>query len=198
QAAESRFVLLGQLEETFLLAFSQGHLYLIDQHAASERVLYDRLIARKGKGEKVGRTLLAPQVVLLSQEEQKILAGFQEELEQCGFVIEPFGPEAFAIRSVPDFLDPREAEIVFKRLIAHLRGIERSKQDGEVARTLSCLAALKAGKTLSKEEQERLLLDWSNSTNPHACVHNRPIYFRLSLDEVRHKVGRTGSSCEPF
>ncbi len=194
--AGQRFMLLGQLEETFLLAFSQGHLYLIDQHAASERVLYDRLMT--GRGEKGGRMLLAPQVVLLSEEEQKVLVGSQGELERCGFVLEPFGPGAFAVRSVPAFLDPRAVEGVFRHLIAHLRGIEPSKRDDEVARTLSCLAALKAGKTLSKEEQERLLLEWSHSTNPHACVHNRPIYFRLSLEEVKRKVGRTGGSCGPF
>lgn len=194
---ERGFLLLGQLEETFLLAFSGGHLYVIDQHAASERVVYEKLVAEQGKGGRVSRELLAPRVVVLSPGEREVLEARWKELEACGFSIEPFGPQAYAIRSAPAFLDPREAEIILKRLIGRLQEAARSHRAEDVAQALSCLAAIKGGRGLSREEQERLLQEWSNAPNPHACVHNRPIYFRLSLDEVRRKVGRTGLSCEP-
>lgn len=191
------FHLLGQLEGTFLLAFFQGHLYLIDQHAAAERVIYEKLLKRQEKGGRGGRALLAPKVVVLSEGEGRIWEAHREELETLGFSVEPFGPEAFALRSIPDFLDLRDAEVVFKRLISHLKEAARAKRGEEAAKALSCFAAVKAGMVLSQEEQERLIQEWSNTENPHACVHNRPVYFRLSLDEVRRKVGRTGLTCEP-
>ena len=195
--AEKRFQLLGQLEGTFLLAFFQGHLYLIDQHAAAERVIYEKLLEKQQKGGKLGRALLAPKVVILSEGERWILETHREELETLGLSAEPFGPEAFALRVIPDFLDPREAEVVFKRLIGHLKEAARAKRAEEAAKILSCLAAVKAGTVLSQEEQERLIQGWSNTENPHACVHNRPVYFRLSLEDVKRKVGRTGLTCEP-
>lgn len=191
------FHLLGQLEGTFLLAFFQGHLYLIDQHAAAERVIYEKLLKRQEKGGRGGRALLSPKVVVLSEGEGRILEAHREELETLGFSAEPFGPEAFALRAIPDFLDLRDAEVVFKRLIGHLKEAARAKRGEEAAKVLSCFAAVKAGMVLSQEEQERLIQEWSNTENPHACVHNRPVYFRLSLDEVRRKVGRTGPTCEP-
>ncbi len=180
------FSLLGQIENTFLLTLSEGHLYLLDQHAAEERVLYEKL--QQGKVQ--GRELIAPQVVVLSPEERAFLDEYEAEVKASGFIAEPFGPQAFALRVIPDFLDPKESGILFSRLLARMRRKEDIKQ------ALSCLGAIKAGQSLTHEEQERLLHSWVQTTNPHACAHNRPVYFRLSLDEVRRKVGRTGLSCE--
>jgi DNA mismatch repair protein MutL len=180
------FSLVGQIENTFLLTLCEGHLYLLDQHAAEERVLYERL----EQGKTQSRELIAPQVVILSPEERAFLDERQAEVAACGFVVEPFGPQAFAVRAIPDFLKPKESGMVFSRLLARLRQGEDLKQ------ALSCLGAVKAGQPLTREEQERLLHSWVQTANPHACAHNRPVYFRLSLDEVRRKVGRTGLSCE--
>lgn len=80
---------------------------------------------------------------------------------------------------------------MFSQLLARVRS---GREDFHQA--LSCLAAVKAGEPLTREAQERLLAAWLQTDNPHACAHNRPVYFRLSLDEVRRKVGRTGLSCE--
>ena len=181
------FSLIGQLENTFLLTFAEGHLYLLDQHAAEERVLYERL----QHGKVRSRELLAPQVVTLSAEERACVDEHQAEVTECGFTVEPFGPQVVALRAIADFLDPRESGLLFSRLITRVRG---HKEDFRQA--LACLGAVKAGQPLAREEQERLLNAWVQTTNPHACAHNRPVYFRLSLDEVRRKVGRTGLSCE--
>ncbi len=77
------------------------------------------------------------------------------------------------------------------RLLKRVRGGRK-----HFAHALSCLAAIKAGEPLAPEAQQHLLASWVRTTNPHACAHDRPVYFRLSLDEVRHKVDRTGLSCE--
>ena len=181
------FSLLGQVENTFLLALSAGHLYLIDQHAADERVLYERL----SQGKSAQRTLVAPQVVTLSPEERTFVEANREGIQACGFAVEPFGLEALVLRTIPDFLDAREAALVFTRLVARVRS-----QREELLQALACLGAVKAGEPLNQESQQRLLAAWVETANPHACAHNRPVYYRLALDEVRRKVGRTGLSCE--
>jgi DNA mismatch repair protein MutL len=185
--ASSGFTLIGQIENTFLLTLAEGHLYLLDQHAAEERVLFEQLQQEKVQS----RELIAPQVVTLSHEERVFLEERQSEIARCGFTVEPFGPQVVALRTIPEFIDPKESGLLFSRLLIRVRG-----QKEDFRQALSCLAAIKAGQPLAREEQERLLNSWTQTTNPHACAHNRPVYFRLSLDEVRRKVGRTGLSCE--
>ena len=185
--SESRFSLIGQAEHTFLVAMAEGHLYLLDQHAMEERVLYERL----QQGRVPARQLVAPQVVNLSVEERAFFEARNEELATCGFVIDPFGPQVVALRAIPEFLDPREASVIFARLLPRLRA---GKED--IPQALACLGAIKAGRELPREAQERLLTAWEQTVNPHACAHNRPVYFRLALDEVKRKIGRTGLSTE--
>ena len=181
------FSLVGQIEDTFLLSMSDGHLYLLDQHAAEERVLYERL----QDGRVHGKQLIAPQVVNLSIDEQALVDDNAEAFAACCFALDAFGPRVVAVRGVPDFLEPQSSGLIFSRLLTRLRD---KKED--IKQALSCLAALKAGQPLTREGQEHLLTAWTQTANPHACAHNRPVYFRLSLDEVRRKVGRTGLSCE--
>ncbi|MBI3899234.1 MAG: DNA mismatch repair endonuclease MutL [Gammaproteobacteria bacterium] len=181
------FKLLGQVEDTFLLTLHDGHLYVIDQHAAEECVFYERL--RQGK---VGRRdLIAPQVVTLTEDERAFVEANAEALAACGFVIEPFGPLVLALRSIPEIVAPKESARVFAQLLARVRSGRE-----ELHQALSCLAAMKAGWPLTPEQQERLIAGWRQTANPHACAHNRPVYYRLALDDVRRKIGRTGLSCE--
>ena len=185
--SEGKFSLLGQIENTFLLTLAEGHLYLIDQHAAEERVLYERL----QHGAVRRRELIAPQVVTLSADERAFVDTHRPEFAACGFTVEPFGPHVIALRTVPDFVEPKESALLFARLLLRVRA-----QKEDFSQALACLGAVKAGHALAPESQAQLLRAWASVTNPHACAHNRPVYFRLSLDEVRRKVGRTGSSCE--
>jgi len=181
------FSLIGQAENTFLITMAEGALYLLDQHAMEERVLYERLQQRRVSV----RQLVAPQVVNLSIEERAFFEERSEELTRCGFTVDPFGPQVVALRAIPDFIDPRESSLIFARLLQRVR---TGKED--IHQALACLGAVKAGKELPKELQERLLAAWEMAENPHACAHNRPVYFRLSLDEVKRKIGRTGLSSE--
>ena len=180
------FSLVGQVEATFLLTLSKGHLYLLDQHAAEERVLYERL----QNGEVQSRSLISPQVVQLSAEEHAFFDDQAEAFATCGFSAELFGPHVLALRAIPEFLDPRTSGLTFSRLVTRVR-----TQKEDLHQALSCLGAIKAGQVLDREAQGRLLNAWTQTANPHACAHNRPVYFRLSLDEVRRKVGRTGLGC---
>ncbi len=194
-AARETFQGIGQVERTFLLAYAQGYLYLIDQHAAHERVLYDRLLDALACGEPPRRMLVAPQVLLLSSRELELFETHRPELEACGFVYDRFGPDAVAVRAIPDVVPAREAEQLCRRLIQRLREDAANRRNESVPQMVSCLGALKAGTVLLPEEQARLLHEWQASHQPHACAHNRPVYFRVNLDEVRQKVGRTPSGC---
>ncbi len=181
------FTLVGQVENTFLLTVAEGHLYLLDQHATEERILYEQLQHQRISP----RQLIAPQVVNLSIGERTFFEAHADELAACGFTIDPFGPQVVALRAVPDFIDPGQSALIFSRLLTR---VQNGKEDFHQA--LACLGALKAGQVLPRETQEQLLTTWTTTADPHACAHNRPVYFRLSLDEVRRKIGRTGLSSE--
>jgi len=183
QSTTAQFSLLGQIEKTFLLMTAEEHLYILDQHAAEERVLYELL----QRGAVQRRDLIAPQVVALSAGELAFIEVKRDEISHCGFTVGPFGPQVIALRTVPDFIHPKEAGILFSRWLVRVR-----LHGDDFFQALSCVAAVKAGHELGREEQARLLERWRQTENPHACAHNRPVYFRLALDEVRRKIGRTG------
>jgi DNA mismatch repair protein MutL len=183
----NKFSLLGQVEKTFLVVMAEGHLYLLDQHAAEERVLFELL----QKGAVKSRSIISPQVVSLSVEEREFLESKTTEISCCGFTVDSFGPQVIALRTIPDFIRPKDASMIFSRWLARVR-----QQREDFYQALSCIGAVKAGQELVREEQAQLLERWSQTSNPHACAHNRPVYFRLSLDEIRRKIGRTGLSCE--
>jgi DNA mismatch repair protein MutL len=190
------FQAVGQIEHTFLLASAQGHLYLVDQHAAHERVLYDQLLEALARGTPPRRPLMAPQVLVLASRELQLVEDHRQTLEACGFVFDQFGPGAVAIRAIPEVVPASQAESVCRRLVQRLRDNVTERRSETLPQMLACLAAVKAGAALSLPEQQQLLRDWGQSTHLHACAHNRPVYYRLSLDEVRRKIGRTVGSCE--
>ena len=117
-------------------------------------------------------------------------------LEACGFTLDQFGPGAVAIRTIPAVVPVSQAEAICRRLVQRLRDTVTERRDETLPQMLACLAALKAGTPLSLPAQQQLLRDWGHSPQLHACAHNRPVYFRLSLDEVRRRIGRTAGSCE--
>ena len=157
------FTLVGQVDNTFLLTVAEGHLYLLDQHAAEERVLYERLQQR----QVASRQLIAPQVVNLSVGESAFFEAHADELAACGFTIDPFGPQVVALRAVPDFIDPRQSALIFARLLMRM---QNGKE--EFHQALACLGALKAGQVLPREAQEQLLTNWAMAANPHACAQS--------------------------
>jgi DNA mismatch repair protein MutL len=189
------FQAVGQIENTFVLASARGHLYVVDQHAAHERVLYDQLLEAIACDTPPRRALMAPQVLVLASRELALLEDHRRELEACGFIFEPFGPGAVALRAIPEVIQAGQAEAVCRRLVPRLRDNIVERRSETLPQMIACLAAVKAGAILSLTEQQRLLRDWGKSPQWHACAHNRPVYFRLSLDEVRRKIGRTISSC---
>jgi DNA mismatch repair protein MutL len=189
------FQAVGQIDNTFILASAHGHLYIVDQHAAHERVLYEHLLDTTARGASSRRPLMAPQVLVLASRELELLEEHRRELEACGWAFDQFGPGALAIRAIPGMIPAGQAESVCRRLVQRLRDNIAARRTETLPQMIACLAAVKAGTTLSLTEQQRLLRDWGPSAQRHACAHNRPVYFRLSLDEVRRKIGRSIGGC---
>jgi DNA mismatch repair protein MutL len=193
--AGETFRAIGQIDNTFILALAHGHLYVVDQHAAHERILYDQLLDAIARDTPPRRPLLAPQVLVLAARELQLLEDHRQALEACGLAFEQFGPGAVAIRTIPEVVPAGRAESVCRQLVQRLRGNVAERRSETLPQMLACLAAIKAGATLSLTEQQRMLRDWGKSSQLHACAHNRPVYFRLSLDEVRRKIGRSVGGC---
>jgi DNA mismatch repair protein MutL len=195
-AAESgTFQTVGQIDNTFIVASAHGHLYLIDQHAAHERILYDQLLEAMARHVPPRRSLMAPQVLVLASHELRIVEDHRQELEACGFVFDQFGPGAVAIRAIPEAASAAQAESLCRRLVQRLRDNAAERRSETLPQMVACLGAVKAGTVLSLTAQQQLLRDWGKTAQLHACAHNRPVYFRLSLDEVRRKIGRSVGVC---
>jgi DNA mismatch repair protein MutL len=135
-------------------------------------------------------------VLMLAGRELEILEQHRADLQACGFDFEAFGPGAMAIRAIPEVVPAAQAESICRRLVQRWRDNAAERRGETLPQMLACLAAVKAGTSLSLTEQQRLLRDWEQSAQLHACAHNRPVYFRLSLDEIRRKIGRSVGSCE--
>jgi DNA mismatch repair protein MutL len=133
---------------------------------------------------------------MLASRELQLLEDHRQTFEACGFAFDQFGPGAVVIRAIPEVVPASQAESVCRRLVQRLRDNVTERRSETLPQMLACLAAVKAGTALSPPDQQQLLRDWGRCTRLHACAHNRPVYYRLNLDEVRRKIGRTAGSCE--
>lgn len=194
------FTLLGQAQDLFILAEGGGRFWVIDQHVAHERVLFDRITA-PGARKESSEPLLLPATLEVSRGHALALADHQELLAELGFDVEPFGPSRFVLRAVPRSLLGRNYEAVFRDLADELA--ERS-QGGQVrlrreevamaAAGRSCKSAIKAGQKQSETEMRQLLSDLREARNPYTCPHGRPVFLNFDPAEVAALFG--GRTCE--
>jgi len=192
---------LGQLLATYLLCERPDGLLLVDQHAAHERVLYERLRAQ-WLDEKVGRqALLLPETVELAPEAVAALEDASEALTRLGFEVEPFGDTAVVVRALPALLAGRSAERLVRDLAAEVsqardagagfEGSSRSLLDADRAlATLACHSARRAGETLSTSEQRSLLAELDTIPWAPTCPHGRPVAVPLGREEIERRFGR--------
>jgi len=185
---------LGQLRDSFILAVNEEGLWIIDQHVAHERVLFEKIL-REREVEKVQRQrLLMPVLVDLLPEQMVTFAEIAEELERNGFEAEPFGPRTLAIKAAPVGLEGRELE----RMLEEVLGVtEKSAQveNEELRRTriaasIACHAAIKVNMPLEGAKIDWLLRELAKTEHPTNCPHGRPIALRYSLKEIQRAFQR--------
>jgi len=187
--------IMGQIFEGYIVAIaeSNGTLFLIDQHAAHERILYDLLDARRGK-ERFSQELLVPTVLHLNSSEAATLRAEKEVVEGEGFAIDEFGGDSFAIHAVPVVLGKRLATETITEILA---GLMQEKQDNladkrvKIAATIVCRAAIKAGTPLSAEQMQRLLDQLSRTKLPWTCPHGRPVLVKFEKKQLDAMFERT-------
>lgn len=142
---------LGQVMTTYILAESKGNLLLVDQHAASERVVYETVLRAIDTGNEVSQLLLTPLVVNLTASEQKVLEENRETLEKAGFKIEPFGKSSFALRSIPTVLGVAQGESALRNILSDLSQVSEPKKLGlDVIWRVACHTAIRAGDPLTQ------------------------------------------------
>jgi len=181
---------IGQMGGTYVIAEGPEGMYLIDQHAAHERVLYERFWRARRRGSPEVQGLLAPVSLEASPRQRALLSEQAEPLREHGFDIEPFGDGAFVLRSIPQQLaggDVRQAVLEFlDRMVEEGEGDRRDR----VAMSLACHGAIRAGNTLSLEEMRELVRQLEESEAPNTCPHGRPTMVHLSAEALARGFGR--------
>jgi DNA mismatch repair protein MutL len=187
--------LVGQLASTYLVAEGPDGLYLIDQHAAHERVLFERFMSQRGS-DIPSQTLLQPVAVDLPPASARLLSDQIPLLGKLGFHIEPFGPATFLVRGIPTLLAGSPVAEAVKVVVEDFEEDETPLQAEIEARLIARVckrAAVKAGHILSAEEQQALLNDLEACQSPRTCPHGRPTMIHISVDLLDRQFGRKGA-----
>jgi len=188
--------IIGQLGLTYIAAEGPDGLYLIDQHAAHERILFEK-ITNQGMDENISQFLLEPIVVTLPVTQFERLEKILDLLVWIGFQLEPFGPGAYKITAVPQVLSSMDTKEALMSAIGDDHNSPKELVDTEnrekmITRICKRLA-IKGGQVLSTQEQKQLIRDLENCKNPRTCPHGRPTMIHISVDILERQFGRRGS-----
>jgi DNA mismatch repair protein MutL len=185
---------LGQVNASFIVAVNSEGLWIIDQHVAHERVLFEQHLRARREGALSGQRLLMPIMAELAPRQRVILDQIAEELSANGFDVTPMGAQSVAIQATPSGISSGDAE----RLLAELLdGIEREHSaismdslQSQIAATTACHAAIKVNMPLDHTKMEWLLAELAKTDAPMSCPHGRPIVLRYSLREIERAFKR--------
>jgi DNA mismatch repair protein MutL len=182
---------LGQIAQTYIIAEGPEGLYLIDQHAAHERVLYERLMAERAKMAIASQALLEPLTTELPFQSGEVGEKSLELLSQLGFDIEPFGGETVLVRAVPTMLAQGDIGEAIVEIVDGLTegGVAEAGEEKALI-SLVCHSAVRAGKTLSLEEMRDLIRQLEEAAMPRTCPHGRPTMIHLSAEQLAREFGR--------
>ena len=187
--------LVGQIGQVYIIAEGPDGLYLIDQHAAHERVLFERLLAQKEANSLSSQNLLQPAVVQLPPAQATLLEDQLDVLRNFGFEVEAFGPNTFQVRAIPTLFSGADPAAALRVLVEDFEDDEtplQNKLEDRIAARVCKRMAVKGGQTLSTAEQASLLRDLENCDSPRTCPHGRPTMIHLSVDMLERQFGRTG------
>jgi DNA mismatch repair protein MutL len=192
---------LGQARDLFLIAEGAGRLWILDQHVAHERILFDRLTDPDRPEAEAAEPLLIPLTLQLDSRQALVLEEYRTALGEMGYEMEPFGRDSFVVRSIPHSLLGRNYEQALRDTVDELAELSqggrlqlRREQLAMAAAGRACKAAMKAGQPLSLPEMEQLITDLRASRNPYTCPHGRPIFVAFQPEEIAKLFGE--GSCE--
>jgi len=183
---------VGQIEGSYIVAEGPDGLYIVDQHAAHERILYEQLTGERQRLAVRTQALLEPLIVELTPQQDAMLSERLEELRAWGFDLEPFGERAYRVRQVPAILSRGDARKQVGTLIEEWsEGLRRGiSWDEQMLTTIACHSAVRAGQVLSPEEMRELIHLLEKTRLPRTCPHGRPTMILLSQQQLLREFGR--------
>ncbi len=178
--------------DLYIVALSAEAIFIIDQHAAHERILYEKALASFGRSQIVAQKLLFPVNVELDATLFQAAEATMEHFESLGFEIKPFGRNSVAIYAVPAVARNANPEKVFRNILDDVSGFESEGEDinKKMAQSFACRAAIKSGNRLTEDEMSGLVEDLFLCSNPYVCPHGRPTLIKLSKSELEKRFGR--------
>ncbi len=184
---------IGQVDKTFIIAQSEDALYLIDQHAAHERILFDKLMA--ARGDIPAQQLLMPLYIDMQAQDIVLIEEHQEEFLRLGVDIAAAGEAMLRISSLPTDIKADDAEefiLEISKMLREMRTINPADLRQEVLHMTACKAAIKAGQLLNMRQMRQLIIDLCNTEHPFTCPHGRPCMIEITTDELYKMFKRTG------
>jgi DNA mismatch repair protein MutL len=185
---------VGQIGATYLVAEGPDGLYLIDQHAAHERVLFEKFIAQKTK--MISQSLLEPIIFQLPPANERLMIEALPVLDKFGFQVEEFGSHSFRIRAIPEIFTGKDPTAAVRVVVEDFEEDETplaGELESRLAARICKRMAVKGGQVLSADEQKKLIQDLETCTSPRTCPHGRPTMIHLSVDLLEHQFGRRGA-----
>jgi DNA mismatch repair protein MutL len=186
--------ILGQIRGTYILCEGGGNLIFIDQHAAHERILFEKFKKEFETQSMTSERLLVPILIELSVEESFILDSAGEAFQMIGFEIEPVGDKLYGIRSIPSFLSQKDPKEVVREILDELSLLNREGRSTETIHailvSLACHSAIRGNFILKKEEMDKLVENLTPLNHSTTCPHGRPIFFVLPLDDLKKQFKR--------
>jgi DNA mismatch repair protein MutL len=182
---------LGQVQDTFIVASDDSEVFFLDQHLVHERIEFDRLQRELASGAVPSQALLFPEPADLAPPARVLLERWREPLERLGFAFEGFGGESVVLRAVPALLRGEEPRRLLEAAVDELGGPRAGEPALDRALAfVACRGAVKANTPLAREEMDRLVADLALTATPYFCPHGRPIVSRVSLHEIRRELRR--------
>jgi DNA mismatch repair protein MutL len=185
---------LGQVRESFILAVNADGLWIIDQHVAHERVLFEKILRERSEAVIEGQRLLMPLIVELTPGQQAVFTEISEELKRNGFEVELFGTRTVAVKTSPAGVQSAEVEAMLIELLEQFQQEEQllnlEKIRTRIAASIACHAAIKINMPLDQQKMEWLLRELSKTECPMTCPHGRPVVLRYSVKDIQKAFKR--------
>jgi DNA mismatch repair protein MutL len=185
---------LGQIRESFILAVNHEGLWIVDQHVAHERVLFEKVLKQRAAQRVESQRLLMPLVLELTPAQQAVFAEISEELNQNGFEAEPFGARSVAINVAPAGVEAAQIEHMLHELLDQFsreeQALNMEKVRARIAASIACHAAIKVNMPLQQNKMEWLLAELAKTECPMSCPHGRPVVLRYSMKDIQKAFKR--------
>ncbi len=185
---------LGQVRNSFILAVNEDGLWIVDQHVAHERVLFESVLKQRAAQRVEGQRLLMPTVLELTPAQQAVFTEISEELNQNGFEAEPFGSRSIAVKIAPAGIEASEVERMLHELLDQFSREEQTLSLESVRRriaaSIACHAAIKVNMPLEQNKMEWLLVELAQTEHPMTCPHGRPVVLRYSVKDIQRAFKR--------